>query len=197
MKCGPAEISKPSLLVCTDIFGITPALQAWLAPLTAQPLLLSPYDQMVEFSDDGTAYQFFTQQGGLTAYQQKLKQYLAQQQGPLVVLGFSAGAAVLWSAMAIGVQGQHGSQLQQAWLFYGGQIRLQPQLQPCCPTKLIWSQESHFDVAALHQQLSTTDLVDSELTCYAHGFLNPASQGYHPEAATHYQRWLTRELQEV
>ncbi len=197
MKSGHIGIKQPNVLVCTDIFGMTPALTAWLAPITAHPLVLSPYDQVVEFSDDMAAYQFFTEQGGLAAYQQKLHQYLAQQQNPLFVLGFSAGAAVLWSAIATETLAQHCAQFQHAWLFYGGQIRLQPQLQPSCPTTLIWSQENHFDVVALHQQLSSTDKVDSELTGYAHGFLNPASQGYDAKAARHYQLWLKNELDQI
>lgn len=184
--------AKTTLLVCTDIFGITAALQQWLAALPVTVELLSPYPRQLQFADDEAAYRFFTAQGGLAVYQQKLTNWLQNRAEPVNALGFSAGAAVLWSALGT----QHQLPIKRSWLFYGSQIRLQAGLQPQCPTQLIWAQESHFDVAALHQQLAAKPLVQSELTSYPHGFINPASRGYRPTAAASYQQWMVSELQE-
>ena len=181
-----------TLLVCTDIFGVTAALHHWLAALPVEVQLLSPYSQMQQFEHAQAAYQFFTEQGGLPAYQQKLTQWLASQTKAVDALGFSAGAAVLWSAIAA----QPKSPVKRCWLFYGGQIRQQPELQPNCPTQLIWAEETHFDVVALHQQLAAKPLVQSELTPYPHGFINPASSGYRSAAAASYQQWLATALQD-
>lgn len=181
-----------TLLVCTDIFGITAPLQQWLSALPVTVELLSPYPQQQQFADDEAAYQFFTAQGGLALYQQKLTHWLQSRAEPVNALGFSAGAAVLWSAMAA----QPKLPIKRSWLFYGGQIRQQAELQPQCPTQLIWAQESHFDVVALHQQLAAKPLVQSELTSYPHGFINPASRGYRPAAAASYQQWLASALKQ-
>lgn len=183
---------RPNLLVCTDIFGITPALQHWLAQLPAKLTLVSPYQQSYQFEHDEAAYQHFSFEGGINAYQQKLAVVLSEQTQPWFGLGFSAGAAVLWSALS--ATGQQADGCQRAWLFYGGQIRHQAQLQPLCPTTLIWAQEDHFDVVALHQQLASKAGLQSELTKYRHGFINPASSGYQQAAACYYQQKLAFEL---
>jgi len=190
------------LLVATDIFGETPELLDWLTPvvqaadLTLQ--LVSPYampftDRVLspalaenpELAPDQLAYQRFIQQGGIDAYAKKLQLNFDVQQEEFIALGFSAGAAALWQLAA----------KPQLWLkqllgFYGGQIRHCSALQPLVSTTLIWAQEAHFDVEQLHRQLQQLAFVQSNLTSYPHGFINPHSVGYNREAASYYQQWL-------
>jgi len=190
------------LLVATDIFGETPELLDWLMPvvqaadLTLQ--LVSPYS--MPFSDtavstalaasperapDQQAYQRFMLQGGIDAYAKKLQLNFDAQHEDFIALGFSAGAAALWQLAA-----KPQLRLKQLFGFYGGQIRHCSELQPLVSTTLIWAQEAHFDVDQLHRQLQQMTFVQSNLTPYRHGFINPHSVGYNREAASDYQQWM-------
>lgn len=192
------HLQQLPLLVCSDIFGVTPALQAQFSAWRAPLLWLSPYQQTHQFQHEEQAYRHFVKQGGLDSYRQKLQQLLQQLsqqdaqscQMPLLAVGFSAGAAALWCEIA---QIQPGV-IKQAFCFYGGQIRFYPELQPQCPTSLIWTKEQHFDVKALAQAVSGTANVSSRCCDYGHGFLNPSSLQYHKQGAAYYQRWLLQQL---
>ncbi len=74
------RVKTTTLLVCTDIFGITAQLQQWLTALPVTVELLSPYPQQQQFADDEAAYQFFTAQGGLAALSAKTNE-LATEPG--------------------------------------------------------------------------------------------------------------------
>lgn len=201
------EMSKTELsmklLVATDIFGETPELLAWLKPIAASSKmilkLVSPYSNpqnqlltkhnvsstKIQITPDTEAYQLFLQQGGMTGYLEKLQSILKSQQGTYKAIGFSAGAAALWQLSATP---QPGLQLYIG--FYGGQIRHCPELQPLVATSLIWAQEANFDIDQLHHQLLARPLVQSYLTSFQHGFINPNSAGYNHEAASYFQQWL-------
>lgn len=189
------------LLVASDIFGKTPELSHWLKPIAhtcnATLQLLSPYPESPDASamlthsgtTDAMAYQHFLASGGLEAYRQKLQQQLACFAEPVTAIGFSAGAAALWQLAA-----QPNSGIGRLIAFYGGQIRNFSTLQPLIATTCIWSEEPHFDVAALHHQLKQQPLVSSALTSYQHGFINPYSAGFNQQAAGYYQQWLINHL---
>jgi hypothetical protein len=192
------------LVVATDIFGITTELVNWLQPivetLQLEVVMVSPYaedflpveagmlDAVAPRADDH-AYQSFLKHGGLDFYTQKLQHCAESQPQAFMALGFSAGAAALWQVSA-----SSSSLFKQAVCFYGGQIRFSSDLQPKVPTTLIWAQESHFDVEALHLKLSQYPTVNSILTMYAHGFVNPHSTGFHQEAARQFQHRLIQML---
>ena len=196
------------LLVCSDIFGISPALQAFFSSWRGALLLLSPYSKQQHFSDDKKAYQYFQQQGGLDSYRLKLRQTLNQlaiqqlnQPKTVIAVGFSAGAAAIWCELGLelattATQLNQSRLVQQAFCFYAGQIRHFPELTPCCPTTLIWTQEPHFDVKALSSALADKHNVSQILCRYHHGFINPKSGGYHKQGAVYYQRWLMAKLQQ-
>lgn len=191
------------LLVATDIFGETPELCAWLKPVAASSNMLlelvapyaNPQTQLLTKQDvsstqeqatpDTEAYQLFLQQGGMAGYLEKLQSVLKAQQGAYITVGFSAGAAALWQLSAAPQPG-----LRQFIGFYGGQIRHCPELQPLVATSLIWAEETHFEVDQLHHQLQKLPLVQSYLTSFQHGFINPHSAGYNREAASYFQQWL-------
>lgn len=207
-----------TLLVCTDIFGINPALEAFFRDWQGELLLLSPYAKQQDFSDDKQAYQYFQQHGGLDSYRQKLRltlHQLATAQQTVLAVGFSAGAAALWCELScergIGAGDKPGSEqttnsasatqaapglqfVRQAFCFYGGQIRHFAELSPCCPTTFIWAQEPHFDVEALSGVIAQKHQVRCYLSRYKHGFINPKSAGYHKQGAAYYQRWLMSKL---
>lgn len=188
--------AKPRLLVCTDIFGATPDLLTMFRPWRGQLQVLSPYDKPYQFPDEQRAYQHFQQQGGLEHYRHKLQLLLLEQrlsaQTPLLAVGFSAGAAALWCESAMLSAGL----IAQAYCFYGGQIRHYAELQPQCPTSLLWALETHFDQRQLAARLAGMPHVSSKHCHYAHGFMNPASANYRKQGAAYYQRWLMAQLQQ-
>jgi hypothetical protein len=190
------------LLVATDIFGETPELFDWLMPVVEAAdvtlQVVSPYPMPFtnlaplsalavnpECAPDQLAYQRFILQGGIDAYAKKLQLNFDVHHEEFIALGFSAGAAALWQLAA-----KPQLRLKQLLGFYGGQIRHCSELQPLVSTTLIWAQEAHFDVDQLHRQLQQMTFVQSNLTPYQHGFINPHSVGYNREAASDYQQWL-------
>lgn len=200
-----------NILVATDIFGTTPAIANWFKPLVQATHftleVVSPYPSpLLDISADRgssdanavlaktvtadqLAYQQFLEQGGLSAYVEKLQSVLDMQQGSYLAVGFSAGAAALWQLAA-----KPQSGLQQLFCFYGGQIRSCAEVQPCVATTVIWAQETHFDVEALHQSMQQRERIKSHLAPYSHGFINPASDGFDSAAASFYQQWLIEQV---
>ena len=211
-----------TLLVCSDIFGINPALNAFFSGWQGELVLVSPYAKQQYFSDDKKAYQYFQQHGSLDSYRQKLRQTLhqlatqqQQKQQTVIAVGFSAGAAALWCELGYEPGCEFGSEqggeqttnsesakqaapaqqlVRQAFCFYGGQIRHFAKLSPSCPTTFIWAQEPHFDVKALAGVIAEKRHIGSHLCRYNHGFINPKSAGYHKQGAAYYQRWLMAKL---
>ncbi|WP_348731949.1 hypothetical protein [Rheinheimera texasensis] len=190
---------KRHLLVATDIFGATPALRETLATLPEilsgqLQLTLCQPDSCVNtstvFTDDHLAYQAFLQQGGLERYQQQVLQTLTALQ-PDLVLGFSAGAAALWCSLS---SADCADSTGQALFCYGGQIRQHRELTPHWPVTCLWSDESHFDVMALQQQLGHSGNVRQQHWPQRHGFINPHSTGYDATAAAVFwqrcQHWI-------
>lgn len=174
------------LFVCADIFGVTPELTAAVAALPVPGVITGPASAIgMKFSDDQQAYAAFVAAGGLPAYTAAVRQMLLTQQ-PTHLLGFSAGAAVLWQLIA---QAEKARTVQQALLCYGGQIRQFDALQPLCPVHCLWSDESHFDVIALQQQLAASPgnhTLSQQHWPYPHGFINPHSKNYQAAAASQF-----------
>lgn len=195
------------LLVATDIFGATTALQAALdslqnrgagkcdasSPAVPLQIQLCQPDSCVAgtapFDNDQLAYQAFLQQGGLAGYQRQVSLALAQHR-PHLVLGFSAGAAALWCALS--AAGRPTSP-DKALLCYGGQIRQHLDLVPKLPVTCLWTEETHFEVHAVQQQLAQYHNLQQCYWPQRHGFINPHSGGFDPTAAAEFwrrcQRW--------
>ena len=186
------------LLVATDIFGATAALQQALAALQAdnQQLVIDICQpdsclSVPVFADDQLAYQAFIQQGGLERYQAQILNRLQAYPADLL-LGFSAGAAALWLVLSTATPGAG-----KALLCYGGQIRHYSALAPQWPVTCLWSDELHFDVRALQMLLQQYPQLQQQHWQQSHGFINPHSNGYQPQAAAEFwqrcQQWLTVE----
>lgn len=190
-----------NLLVATDIFGATPALKTALNQLQSAVKAFSLDLMVVQpdscaneplvFADDQLAYQAFLQHGGLLRYQEVVKHAFCTQR-PDFVLGFSAGAAALWAQLSLETQTAHSG---KALLCYGGQIRQLTHLTPNWPVTCLWSDETHFDVHALQQQLSIHPMVQQLHWPLRHGFINPHSTGFAEESAAEFWQLCLRWLQ--
>jgi len=174
----------PTVLLVTDIFGDSAQLRATLARLDISAVVVSPYPEIRAFANETEAYQAFLTAGGLDAYYQRLLRVVPDQTNSdlKLMLGFSAGAAALWRFIS-NEQAQQFAGTVEAWLYYGGQIRHELNLEPKLTTSLRWSLETQFDVWQCHQAMQHKATVDSIVLPYPHGFINPQSKGFITNAA--------------
>ncbi|MFZ6743347.1 dienelactone hydrolase family protein [Undibacterium sp. JH2W] len=184
-----APASPPVLLIVTDVFGNTPAIASFARQFPLSSLIASPFDgEQIQYPAETLAYHAFIAQGGVAAYADKLGSLIHTHQSSLrYAIGFSAGASALWlnsvnPAMA---------NLQQAVLFYGSRIRDHRDVQPVCPTRLIFAeQEAAFEPAELVSDLRQRNH-DAELVKGSkHGFMNPYSAGFCLKTQERYMKEL-------
>ncbi|WP_022667752.1 hypothetical protein [Desulfospira joergensenii] len=181
MEKGGANPPPPSfmdILIASDIFGHTPALDRLAARLKADRIhILSPHDR--EFTNEARAYEYFTQTTDIPAYAKKIKAYLKSpkiENRAVVLAGFSIGATAIWQISAD--SGFNG--IQRAFCFYGSRIRDHREICPAFPMDLIFPEsEPGFDVAELMKELA----VIPGVSCIReesglHGFMNRESENF-------------------
>lgn len=172
----PVLSASPRVLIATDVFGATPAVQALIRQLGIQAEVISAQlDGQNSFRNEQLAYQCFLANGGIADYAERVATRLQQQQFDFA-LGFSAGASALW----LNSPQPAAAGLRQMTLFYGSRIREFRQLVPACPTRLIFAeQEAAFDPAELVQDLQQRGLHAELIKQSRHGFMNAYSGAYH------------------
>ncbi|MBC3907259.1 dienelactone hydrolase family protein [Undibacterium umbellatum] len=170
-------VSPPVLLIVTDVFGNTPAIASFARQFPVPCLIASPFSgEKTQYPAETLAYHAFIAEGGVGAYAEHVAQLIEANQSSLrYAFGFSAGASALWLNSANPAM----AKLQQAVLFYGSRIRDYRDVQPVCPTRLIFAeQEAAFEpaklVADLRQRNQDAELVKGS----KHGFMNPYSAGF-------------------
>lgn len=179
------------ILLATDIFGETGPVRELAARLEGRGHgvgIVGPYPEACAFGDEQEAYAFFLGQGGVAPYAERIRARLAEEAaGPLVGIGFSAGAAALWRALA----GPGGACVETAILFYGSQIRNDAELQPRCDTLLVFpAEEPHFSVAGLVGRLRGRPQVRCATVPWSHGYLNRLSRNFNREGYQRTLAWL-------
>ncbi|EPJ53095.1 MAG: hypothetical protein OFPI_11780 [Osedax symbiont Rs2] len=167
-----------NLVLITDIFGITAHLLKISKQLNAQ--IIDPYaGALMHFSDEATAYAYFSNNIGLDCYLDIVSEKFEQLDTVTVAIGFSVGASVLWRYGADDLRGK----LQRGYCFYGSQIRNYLQLVPNYPLQLILPKhEPHFSVAQLAADLAGCENLTIIKTEYLHGFMNQCSVNYDHQA---------------
>lgn len=176
-----------------DIFGVTPAFRTFVAQFPGSSYV-DPYAGLDNsFRDEATAYQHFSECGGIDAYFAQAKQSLKRFDGiTCQLVGFSAGASVAWLMAARALE----LKISKVACFYGGQIRHATDSKPQCPVwALMAKHESHFDVNALSNELTIYANVDLESSDYLHGFMNEYSTNFDENGYRAYSQklalWLT------
>lgn len=169
--------SPPVLLIVTDVFGNTPAIASFARQFPVPCLIASPFSgEKTQYPAETLAYHAFIAEGGVGVYAEHLAQLIEANQSSLrYAIGFSAGASALW----LNSTNPAMANLQQTILFYGSRIRDYRDVQPVCPTRLIFAeQEAAFEpaelVADLRQRNHDAELVKGS----KHGFMNPYSAGF-------------------
>lgn len=173
-----------TVLIATDVFGITPAVQSLVRQLAVNALIISPFqDAERQFRSEQDAYQAFIAEGGVARYAEKLSALLQQQTGLRHAIGFSAGASALW----ISSQHEFVRSLQNMVLFYGSRIREYRDIRPACPVRLIFAeQEAAFAPAELVNDLRQRGQSAELAKGTKHGFMNAYSRGCCVKSQTRY-----------
>jgi dienelactone hydrolase len=167
------------IIVASDIFGDTPALRSIAQQMCNDFLVVSPYSSAGQpFTAEAQAYAAFLASGGIPSYVEKLASQLEIHR-PDALVGFSAGATAGWIVLSEAMQGP----IQLGILFYGSRIRAYTHLRPCCPVRLFFAEyEPSVDARQLVAALRARDIAADICRGCRHGFMNPLSPGYDPEA---------------
>ncbi len=137
------------------------------------------------FVNEEEAYSCYLSECGHSEYAKRVSLALSRATAPVCLVGFSAGAGAVWSAVCK----KEVDRAQGAICFYGSSIRTMTELVPSIPVDLVFSEhEPNFEVTQVVQALQKHPLTDCHLTPYGHGFMNPLSANYNSNA---YQQWLT------
>lgn len=176
-------------LLVADIFGNSQVLQQLAREIAGNnTVIIDPYSgEIMNFSDEQIAYQYFSEHVGLTRYAEQLKGQLQSINQPFNLIAFSVGGAATWLISEWLIE----TKINRVVCFYASQIRHHQEIRPVLPIELILPKsEIHFDVLALKTNLSNTKNVMIKHSEYLHGFMNQLSPNYSPSAYQGYLKWL-------
>jgi dienelactone hydrolase len=170
------------VILVTDIYGLTPAVDELVQRLTAndkQVSVVEPYSkQYRQFINEDMAYEAFIKACGHEQYADNLKDLIKGYQQQVVIIAFSAGASAAWIVTA------ELNNIKHLIGFYPSQIRHHLHLVPSCPVSFVFPQyEDFFNVQDVIATLETHQQVSCFSVPFLHGFINPYSKHYHQEAA--------------
>lgn len=175
-------------IIVSDIFGKTAALERLAAALPGEVSIFDPYDSVfMGFENEDSAYAHFCKSLGHDSYAERLKEFIRAQRTDVFLIGFSVGAAAIWS---VSVE-KTVLNVQKAVCYYGSQIRNNVDVVPNFPIDLVFpSVEAHFSVEDLMQKLAGKSHVSMRQVPYLHGFMNELSVNYN-------RRGYTQEVQSL
>ncbi|WP_076408350.1 dienelactone hydrolase family protein [Shewanella sp. UCD-KL12] len=172
------------ILIVSDIFGKTDALEQLALALNSPAEIFDPYSaEMMNFSDEKQAYDYFSSEVGLDKYTQALVERISACSESLYLIGFSVGAAAIWNMSNLNMV----KNVSKATCFYGSQIRNHRGVRPRFQIDLVFPiSELHFSVDELIADLTTElaadhrgiDKVSIRQVSFLHGFMNKYSKNY-------------------
>jgi dienelactone hydrolase len=167
--------SLMSIIIVSDVFGKTPALNKLAAQIEANDIV-DPYNgEFIEFKSEAEAYAFFMDNVGLDNYHTLLLNKLETLKSPPILIGFSVGASAIWMLS----ERINEENVKKAICYYGSQIRHFINIKPNFEVDLNFPKnESHFDVPLLIESLCKTKNVTISKLEYFHGFMNHHSTNY-------------------
>ncbi|MFT7007206.1 MAG: dienelactone hydrolase [Colwellia sp.] len=164
-----------SIILVSDVFGITPALLKLKDKLGAS-IIIDPYKgKSMAFNNETEAYSCFINTVGLDSYVSKVLKTLVSLNNQTTLIGFSVGASAIWR---LPIKNEDHI-IKQAFCFYGSQIRNFTKIEPCFKIHLVFPKsESHFDVSKLKKELTKKQNVITTQVEYLHGFMNYYSSNF-------------------
>jgi len=176
-----------SIIIVSDVFGLTPALLKIADKLEAISIIDTYQGKMMEFENEEHAYSCFVKTVGLDNYFSVLLQAVESSKHTVTLIGFSVGASVVWRLSEI----KDEKFIKQAFCYYGSQIRKFTEIEPCFDINLVFPAcESHFDVLELQNTLMKKNNVKIKKVKYLHGFMNYHSSNYNDDGYTEHLSFL-------
>ncbi len=175
------------VIIATEIFGINPAVESLAEDLKnadTEVSIVDPYDGVEQkFECEQDAYDQFIGDCGHDGFYSRIEARLLQADQATILIGFSVGASAGWRVLA----GDSGNLIQHFVGFYPTQIRHHLDIDPACPSSLIFpAREEHFELDPVIDRLSSKAQVKCHKTDYLHGFMNPQSMNFEASAARQY-----------
>jgi len=179
------------IIFATEIWGKTPHVDLMASKfedIASNITIIDPYDGSdPAFGSEEDAYARYTADCGHSQYGQRVLDALQLATEPTCLVGFSAGAGAVWSAVCA----ENVGAAKGAVCFYGSPIRNMMDYSPKVPVDLVFSEnEPHFDVETVARTLQDIPLAQSYITPFEHGFMNPLSKNYHEEAYHFWLQWI-------
>lgn len=178
--------SDTVIIVLHEIYGINSHISGICNTLADGkndvlcPNLLLP-KQTFSPGEEAAAYSNFMQNIGFSAAQQQVEKLSLEIQKDYkyrFIIGFSIGATLAWLCS------QRAGLYSGAVGFYGSRIRDYKNVAPKCPILLFFPKhEEAFDISHLIHELSDIDNTSIVQVNALHGFANPLSGTYCPEAS--------------
>lgn len=178
--------SNTAIIVLHEIYGINSHISGICNTLADGkndvlcPNMLLP-NQTFSPGEEAAAYSSFMQNIGFSAAQQQVEKLSLEIQKDYkyrFIIGFSIGATLAWLCS------QRAGLYSGAVGFYGSRIRDYKNVMPKCPVLLFFPRrEESFDVKHLIHELSGKDNTSIVQVNALHGFANPLSVTYCPEAS--------------
>jgi len=163
-------------VLVSDIFGLTDELIELGEKAFGECLIIDPYmGEKNKFTDETSAYQYFTNNVGLEAYSSLVLEKLLSISGEISVIAFSVGASAMWMLS----ERLSPERIAMAHLFYGSQIRNMPDIRPNFQLSIVLPRmEDHFSVKDMAEFLESIDNVSLEQSLGLHGFMNRLSRNF-------------------
>ena len=173
-----------NVVIVTDIFGccqFVDNLVIWLEKYQTEVTVIDPYEkERHQFQNEAEAYEIFIEQCGHDSYLNVTKKIISTVR-PTLLIGFSAGANVLWRLSEWVGLGD-----ARLLCFYPSQIRYHLDIKSSVSTHVIFPyQEGTFDIAIVSDEIQHNPHVKTTITPFEHGFMNKCSDGYSQEG----NRW--------
>jgi len=164
-----------SIIIVSDIFGVTPALLD-MAEKVGATNVVDPYEgRSMAFQNEADAYSYFVETVGLDKYLAALLKVVESVDHQVTLIGFSVGASVVWRLSEL----KGSSTVKHAICYYGSQIRNFTEIEPKFKINLVFpASEPAFDVVALQKVIASKVNVKTDKVTYLHGFMNYHSSNY-------------------
>ncbi|BCS87966.1 dienelactone hydrolase family protein [Pseudodesulfovibrio sediminis] len=183
------------ILLATEIWGRTSHVDEMVRVLercSHTVTVIDPYaGSDPAFVSEEEAYSRYQEVCGHGEYARRVAQALERAAGPVCLVGFSAGAGAVWSAVTEAKVGPAVGAIG----FYGSSIRTMMQRIPHIPVTLIFPcHEAHFDVGGVVEVLQDLPETACHVVPYGHGFMNPLSDNYSAKGHALWTRWLLEQI---
>jgi len=185
-----SENSKRAIVVLHEIYGVN-----YFIKEQCQKLTEAGYDvfcpNMIDrssftYEESIEAYDFFMKNVGFEVYKEisGFVKELKDEYDNVFIIGFSVGATIAWRCC-------ENSLCSGIVACYGSRIRDYTNINPICPTLLIFTKEDSFDVHAMVRQLEDKQHLSILKFDAEHGFLDPYSKHYNHKQSKRAEESIT------